>query len=44
MGMEPTGKEFSISGITIMHFQAGKVLERWDVDDSAQVFAELRTG
>lgn len=44
MGIPPTGREISITGITIMHFQDGKVIERWDSDDSAEVLARLRGG
>jgi predicted ester cyclase len=32
MGIPATGREISITGITIMHFEDGKVVERWDVD------------
>jgi steroid delta-isomerase-like uncharacterized protein len=42
MGVPPTGADFSITGITVMHFENGKVVERWDVDDSAEVFSKLR--
>jgi steroid delta-isomerase-like uncharacterized protein len=42
MGIPPTGREISIIGITIIHFEKGKVVERWDVDDSAEVFTRLR--
>jgi steroid delta-isomerase-like uncharacterized protein len=42
MGMPPSGKEFAINGITIMHFDRGKVTERWDVDDSFEVLSGLR--
>lgn len=42
MGIPPTGREISITGITIMHFEDGKVVERWDVDDSAEAFSRLR--
>jgi predicted ester cyclase len=42
MGIPPTGAGISIIGITVMHFENGKVLERWDVDDSAELFAKLR--
>jgi steroid delta-isomerase-like uncharacterized protein len=42
MGIPPTGREISITGITIMHFEDGKVVERWDVDDSVEAFSKLR--
>jgi predicted ester cyclase len=42
MGIPATGKPISIIGITVMHFDDGRVLERWDVDDSAEVFSRLR--
>jgi steroid delta-isomerase-like uncharacterized protein len=41
-GIPPTGREFSITGITIMHFRDGAVVERWDSDDSEEVFSKLR--
>jgi len=42
MGIPPTGREFSMTGITVMHFEDGSVVERWDSDDSAEVIASLR--
>jgi predicted ester cyclase len=42
MGIPATGKEIAISGITLMHFGDGRVVERWDVDDSFEVFTKLR--
>lgn len=42
MGIAGTGKQISMIGITIMHFKDGRVVERWDVDNSAEVFAKLR--
>jgi steroid delta-isomerase-like uncharacterized protein len=42
MGIPPTGRQISITGITIMHFEDGRVVERWDVDDSAEVLSRLR--
>jgi steroid delta-isomerase-like uncharacterized protein len=41
MGIPPTGREISIIGITIMHFEDGAVVERWDVDNSAEAFSRL---
>jgi predicted ester cyclase len=43
MGIPATGREFSITGITIMHFDNGRVVERWDSDDSAEVLSTLRS-
>jgi hypothetical protein len=43
MGIPPTGREISIIGITIMHFDDGNVVERWDVDDSAEALSRLRS-
>jgi steroid delta-isomerase-like uncharacterized protein len=43
MGIPPTGKEISMTGITVMHFEDGKVVERWDSDDSAEVLSRLRS-
>jgi steroid delta-isomerase-like uncharacterized protein len=42
MGIPPTGREISITGITIMHFEDGKVVERWDADDSVEALSRLR--
>ena len=42
MGIPATGTDVAIVGITVMHFEDGKVLERWDVDDSHETFARLR--
>jgi predicted ester cyclase len=42
MGIPPTGRQISIMGITIMHFEDGRVVERWDSDDSAEAFSRLR--
>jgi hypothetical protein len=36
--------EIHETGITIMHFQEGKVVERWDIDDSAEAILSLRGG
>ena len=41
-GIPPTGRTFSITGITTMHFKNGAVVERWDSDDSAEVLEKLR--
>jgi steroid delta-isomerase-like uncharacterized protein len=42
MGIPPTGREISMTGITIMHFEDERVVERWDSDDSAEVLSRLR--
>jgi steroid delta-isomerase-like uncharacterized protein len=42
MDIPPTGQEISMTGITIMHFENGSVVERWDSDDSAEVLSRLR--
>lgn len=42
MGIPATGREISITGITIMHFENGRVAERWDSDDSAEILSKLR--
>lgn len=42
MGIPPTGGEISMTGITIMHFKDGAVVERWDADDSVEVLSRLR--
>ncbi|MEX2457911.1 MAG: ester cyclase, partial [Actinomycetota bacterium] len=42
MGIPATGTDIAITGITVMHFEDGRVLERWDADDSAEMLAKLR--
>ncbi len=42
MGIPATGKQISITGITVMHFEDGTVVERWDSDDSAEALSSLR--
>jgi SnoaL-like polyketide cyclase len=42
MGIPATGREISITGIIIMHFEEAKVVERWDIDDSAEALSRLR--
>lgn len=42
LGIPPTGATFTITGITVMHFASGRVAERWDIDDSDEVFSRLR--
>jgi hypothetical protein len=42
MGIPATGRDIAIVGITVMHFEDGRVLERWDADDSAEMFVRLR--
>ena len=42
MGIPATGRAISITGITIMHFENGRVVERWDSDDSTEVLSKLR--
>jgi steroid delta-isomerase-like uncharacterized protein len=42
MGIPATGRPISITGITIMKFEDGRVAERWDSDDSATVLSRLR--
>jgi predicted ester cyclase len=44
MGIPPTGGEISMTGITVMHFKNGRVVERWDSDDSYEVLSKLRAG
>ena len=42
MGIEPTGTQFSMIGINVMHFEDGKVVERLDIDNSSEVFAGVK--
>lgn len=42
MGIPATGRDVALMGITVMHFDNGKVVERWDADDSHEMFSQLR--
>ena len=41
MNMPPTGRPISIEGFTILHFNAGKCVERWAMFDSMALLAQL---
>jgi len=41
MGMAPTGKHFTISGIEILRFAGGKAVEHWGVTDQLAMMQQL---
>jgi steroid delta-isomerase-like uncharacterized protein len=41
MGIPPTGKAITLSGITIMRFANGKVVERWSQSDFLGLLQQL---
>lgn len=40
-GIPATGKAIRLSGITIMHWEAGQVIERWDNSDQLGLLQQL---
>jgi predicted ester cyclase len=42
LNLAPTGKSVSFAAMTILHFHAGKCVERWSVTDSISLFDQLR--
>jgi steroid delta-isomerase-like uncharacterized protein len=41
MGIAPTGKEVTVSGITISRIQGGKIAERWELFDALGMLVQL---
>lgn len=41
MGIAPTGKEVTVSGITISRLKGGKIVEEWDLMDSLGMLVQL---
>jgi predicted ester cyclase len=42
MGIEPTGKKVTISGLSAAVIQNGKVMEHWEFSDDQSVMAQLQ--
>lgn len=42
MGLAPTGRRFAVSGIDIMRFDDGQVVEHWGVTDLASLHDQIR--
>ena len=40
--LAPTGRSVSFAGMTMLHFDSGKCVERWSVNDSITMFDQLR--
>jgi steroid delta-isomerase-like uncharacterized protein len=41
MGMAPTGKRVTMTGISIIHIAGGKIVEEWDEQDSMGFMEQL---
>ena len=41
MGIPPTGTTFSMTGQTVLHFRAGRVVERWSTADLLSLLVQL---
>ena len=41
MGVPPTGTEITLPGITILHFEGGRVIERWSQADMLGLLVQL---
>ena len=43
MGIQPTGKDFRVNGMTIFSFRDAKVVERWNLVDMISLMEQLKT-
>ena len=43
MGLAPTGKRVTLTGIEILRLDRGVIVERWSEDNGAAVFAQLHS-
>lgn len=41
LGMPPTGKQFTIPGVSLLHLDSGKVVEAWIVQDQLSMLQQL---
>jgi predicted ester cyclase len=41
MGLPPTGREFAMTGQTVLHFRDGLVVERWSAADMFSLMVQL---
>lgn len=41
LGMPPTGKQFTIPGVSLFHLDSGKVVEAWIVQDQLSMLQQL---
>jgi ketosteroid isomerase-like protein len=41
MGVPATGRSYEMSGMTIMHFDHGRVVERWSLTDRLSVLIQI---
>jgi steroid delta-isomerase-like uncharacterized protein len=44
LGVSPTGREVTISGVTIFRFREGKIVEGWDFYDGLGLLRQLGVG
>jgi predicted ester cyclase len=44
MGIDPTGKQVAISGLSAAVIRNGKILEHWEFSDDAGLLAQLEVG
>ncbi len=42
MGIEPSGRKFSVRGIQVGRFEGGKLVERWGTTDEATLLNQIR--
>lgn len=42
MGVEPSGRRFSVRGVQVGRFEDGKLAERWGTTDEATLLSQIR--
>jgi predicted ester cyclase len=42
VGLQPTGRQFRVNGMTIVSFGDTKVIERWNLVDMMSLIEQLR--
>ncbi len=43
IGLAPTGKRFRIDHVTFVHVHAGKIVEAWEIADTAALLQQLQS-
>ena len=41
LGVSPTGRDVALPGITVLHFQDGRCVERWSCADMLGVLVQI---
>lgn len=41
MGIAPTGRQMKVNGMTLSHFESGKIVEEWELLDQLNMFQQL---